>query len=70
VAPKVSPKLVKEVAEIVNDIDTDLTGSDISKLAEMAQDLSHPVTAAQVSVFSIHNSPINFLEQILSQNYL
>ncbi len=48
-APKVAPKIVEEISEIVKDIQTEMTDSDIAKLAEMTKQLTHEVTPQQVT---------------------
>jgi hypothetical protein len=55
-APKVAPKIVEEISEIVKDIQTEMTDSDIAKLAEMTKQLTHEVTPQQVT-----NEHRNFL---------
>ena len=46
---KVDAKVVKQVAGIVEDIETELTGNELAKLADMAGELTHAVTPGQVS---------------------
>ena len=57
-APKVVPTIVVEISEIVKDIQTEMTDSDISKLAEMTKQLTHEVTPQQVTITNDRTSKV------------